>query len=103
MSVSPPSRGMWVVPCRLRRIEVRASPKFLPLVLTVLWSCGGSDSPAEPPTPVPTTLQLSMGTVELGALGAAQQLEATVKDQSGAVMMGAVVIWLSSSPSVSYF
>ncbi|MHB1194469.1 MAG: Ig-like domain-containing protein [Longimicrobiales bacterium] len=39
--------------------------------------------------------------MELGALGAAQQLEATVKDQRGALMVGAEVIWSSSGPQVA--
>ncbi len=70
----------------------------------VLVSCSGGDSPTDPvkpPTPVATTVTLSAPTVSLSSLGATQQLTATVKDQTGAVMSSATVTWASSNQLVA--
>ncbi len=77
---------------------------FLALILVSMSSCGGSESPTEttdPPTPVATTLTLSPTSVSFSALGATEQLTATVLDQNGATMTGASVAWTSSLSSVA--
>jgi protocatechuate 3,4-dioxygenase beta subunit len=70
---------------------------FLGLVLSSACSdSGGSD-----PSPVPTTVTVAPATVTLNAIGATQQLTATVKDQNGAAMSGQAITWSSSSTAVA--
>ena len=52
--------------------------------LFFLGSCGGDSSPtASTPTPVATSITLSVTSLSLASLGATSQLSATVKDQNG--------------------
>jgi hypothetical protein len=60
----------------------------------LLGSCGGEDTPAAPtPTPVATSITLSVTSLSFASLGAISQLSATVKDQNGATMSGATLTW----------
>ena len=68
------------------------------LGLVVSTACGDG---ATSPHPVPTTVSIAPSAVTLSALGATQQLTATVRDQSGAVMTGVTVTWSSSNTSVA--
>lgn len=68
-------------------------------VVAVTWSCG--DGTTTPPAPQPTTLELSQTTVALDAIGATQQLSATVKDQNGQTMSGQTVTWSSAAAGVA--
>ena len=63
----------------------------LTVLSLVTVSCGGGDSPAEPETPVATTLGLSPSTLNFSSLGANQQLTPAVKDQNGVTMPSANV------------
>ena len=73
----------------------------LTVLPVVLVSCSGSESPTQPPAPVATSITLSPTTLSFSALGAAQQLTATVTDQKGAVMASASVTWVSSNQAVA--
>ena len=53
-----------------------------------------------PPTPVPTTVTLSKTSVSLAAIGATEQLTASVKDQNGSPMT-ATVTWASNNEAVA--
>ncbi|MCH7874402.1 MAG: Ig-like domain-containing protein [Gemmatimonadetes bacterium] len=68
-------------------------------VVAVTWSCG--DGTTTPPAPQPTTLELSQTIVALDAIGATQQLSATVKDQNGQTMSGQTVTWSSAAAGVA--
>lgn len=73
---------------------------FLALCSTfVISAC--KDGGTEPPTPVPTSISLNKTTVSLDAIGATDQLTATVKDQNGATMSGQSVTWTSSAEGVA--
>ena len=67
--------------------------------LALLVACG--DSNTAPPPPVPTSLTISPETLSLDALGDTAQLTATVRDQVGQVIAGAVVAWASSDQAVA--
>ena len=76
------------------------------LALLALVSCGGDSvgdgtTPTQPITPVPTSITLSSSSVSLSSLGETSQLNATVKDQSGATMAGETVTWSSSADAVA--
>ncbi len=73
--------------------------RTLPLAILVGIIGACSDS-AEPPAPVATTITLNRTTVSFDALGATEQLGATVKDQNGATM-SASVTWTSSNSGVA--
>lgn len=66
-----------------------------------LAGCGGTDTPTDPESPVPTTVALAPSTLAFSGPGETEQLSATVRDQNGAVMNGAAVTWSSSSPAVA--
>ena len=69
-----------------------------------LWSCGGDDTPTAPtprPTPVATSITLSVTSLSLASLGATSQISATVKDQNGGTMSGATVTWATSDAAVA--
>lgn len=69
----------------------------LPLIgLLLLGACGDSTSP-----PKATTINLSSATVDLDAIGATQQLVATVLDQKGEVIANPSLVWASLSPSIA--
>ncbi len=78
----------------MTKLKIRA----LALVIIVgLGGCTPSDSPTDPPTPIATTLTLTPTSASLSALGATQQLTATVLDQDGDAMAGQTMVWSSSS------
>ena len=66
------------------------------LLLSVL-GCG--DDPVAPP--VATTITLSATSVSFVSLGETQQINASVLDQRGTTMSGAVVSWASSNAQVA--
>ena len=71
-------------------------------VVLVFWttaSCG-NDSPTKPEPQTPTRITLTPEEATLTALGDSIQLAATVLDQGGKVIAGAVVTWTSSNASV---
>jgi hypothetical protein len=68
----------------------------------LLWSCGGDSSPtASTPTPVATSITLSEASLSFTSLGTTSQLSATVKDQNGATMASATVMWATSDAAVA--
>lgn len=72
----------------------------------VLVSCGPSECVSGPlceggGTQTPTTLTLSMTTIDFASVGATQQLSASVADQNGQAMTGVSVTWLSSNPGAA--
>ncbi len=73
---------------------------FLSLVLLALTACS-KDSPTEPPTQIPSLINLSPNNVVLTAIGQSTQINATVLDQESKVISGAVVTWTSSSARVA--
>ena len=66
--------------------------------LALLGACG--DSSTAPP-PVPASLTVSPASLDFDAVGDTAQLTATVVDQNGQVMAGAVVTWESSDPAIA--
>ncbi len=72
-------------------------PAALCFLFVAISSCG-KDSPTKPQ--VPARITLSPGSATLSAVGQTIQLTATVLDQEGKVLSGAVVTWTSSNPSV---
>jgi hypothetical protein len=73
------------------------STVLLTAAAAVVAACGESG----PPVPVPTSVALSSTTVTLGALGASQQLAATVKDQNGQAMTGQTVVWSAANTAIA--
>jgi uncharacterized protein YjdB len=66
--------------------------------------CGGDATPTAPtstPTPVATSITLSVTSLSLASLGATSQLSATVKYQNGATMASATVTWTTSDAAVA--
>jgi hypothetical protein len=76
---------------------------FLHTVAVVfVASCGAEPNIIDPDTnPVPTTISVQPTEVTLDAVGATEQLTATVKDQNGRTMTGAAVTWVSSALGVA--
>ncbi|MXW16952.1 MAG: hypothetical protein F4X60_13220 [Gemmatimonadetes bacterium] len=73
---------------------------ILPLAaLGLATAC--ADPQIEPTELIPTTLEVSPQSLDFDALFATARLEATVFDQNGEVMTGAVVLWQSSSFEVA--
>ena len=73
--------------------------------VTLAWGCGGDSGAPTAPLTVPdppraTTVTVSPTTAELD-VGETVQLRAEVRDQNSNVMVGAVVIWTSSTGSVA--
>ena len=71
------------------------------LALGSLLSCNGDDSPSAPDPPRATSVSLSASSFTLDALGATQQLTATVRDQFGGTMQGAPVTWSVADQSIA--
>ena len=71
-------------------------PAFALLGLFLLGACGDSTSP-----PKATTINLSSATVTLDAIGATQQLSASVLDQKGEPIANAAITWASLSPAIA--
>jgi hypothetical protein len=61
-------------------------------------SGSGNPPPPPPPTPVVTTVEVSPPSASV-VVGSTTTLQATVKDQNGAVMTGQTVTWSSSNQS----
>ena len=70
-------------------------------LLTLALAAACADPRVEPRELVPTTLEVSPDAVDFDALFATTRLAATVFDQDGNVMTGAVVAWQSSSFEVA--
>ena len=66
----------------------------------LLGNCGGDDTPTAP-TPVATSITLSVTSLSLASLGVTSQLSATVKDQNGATLASATVAWAASDAAVA--
>ena len=66
-----------------------------PVLVSVLVSCGGCASPADPP--VPASVSLDPTSLVFTALGATRLLSATVKDETGKTLSDAAVTWSSSN------
>lgn len=62
-------------------------------------SCGGDDGPSEPR--IAATINVSPSSAELSSFGETLQLNASVLDQNGQAIAGAVVNWTSSDNSVA--
>jgi len=62
-------------------------------------SCGGDDGPSEPR--IAATINVSPSSAELSSFGETLQLSASVLDQNGQAIAGAVVNWASSDNSVA--
>ena len=78
-------------------------PLTRPLAVLALVGAAafGCKSTSAPPTPVPTSVNLSVTSVDLAALGATTTVTATVADQNGAAMSGQTVTWASTDPAVA--
>lgn len=61
---------------------------------------GGPTGPGDDDPQTATSVILSPSSISLDALGATEQLSATVQDQNGATMPGASVTWSSGNPQV---
>lgn len=72
----------------------------LMLILVMLSGCG-KDSPAEPATQVPALINLSSYDVALTTLGQTIRITATVADQDSRVITGAKVTWTSRNTNVA--
>lgn len=79
------------------RIVVIASLQIAGLAAVI--ACGGDDGPSEPQ--LPATISVSPSSAELSSFGETLQLVATVLDQNGQTIAGAVVNWASSDNSVA--
>ena len=75
----------------------------VPLLAVLALACGDNGSPVDPPAPAPvaTTIRIAPSSTVLDALGGTVRLAATVLDQTGQAMAGAVVAWSSSDASVA--
>ncbi|MCY3556373.1 MAG: leucine-rich repeat domain-containing protein, partial [Gemmatimonadetes bacterium] len=80
------------------------------LALLVIATCGKDSptkpTPPQPPTPpptqqVPTRIMITPATTTLTAIGQTAQLSATVLDQNGQPVPGAVVTWSSGNAAVA--
>lgn len=69
------------------------SARFLARLAIVGAMVSACKSTTTPPTPVPTTLSLSVSAISLASLGDFATVTATVKDQNGATMTGQTVTW----------
>lgn len=61
----------------------------------------GCKSTSAPPTPVATSIGVSVTTVDIAALGASAAVTATVRDQDGNAMSGQTVTWASTNTGVA--
>ena len=73
---------------------------FLSLAMLALTACG-KESPTEPPSQVPSLINLSPNNIVLTAIGQSTQINATVLDQESKVITGAAVTWTSSNARVA--
>ena len=80
---------------------MRVSRIVVLLALVLSDGCGGDTPVVAPPAPVPASVTISPGSARLDALGVTVQLTATVHDQYGQVMSGALVIWASDDASIA--
>lgn len=69
-----------------------------------LWAvaCGdGGTDPRPPEAPAPASVTVTPSTAEFTAVGATAQLTAEARDQSGQVIAGAAITWMSGDGSVA--
>jgi hypothetical protein len=64
----------------------------------LVWACSDGGTA---PTPVPTTIELNETSISFDAVGATDQLTATVRDQNGNIMSSQTVGWSSNATSVA--
>lgn len=82
----------------------RIVPLLLTAALTSSLACdGGDEQPTQPdePSPQVTTVEVTPSSVELKALGATQDFDATARDQNGNRMSGVSFSWSVSPNSVA--
>ena len=89
---------MQIAPPMTRRLITRLVALLGPGLLA--GAVAGCPEPTAPEPPVPTRLVLSLATLSLDAIGATQQVTATVLDQRDDPMIGEPVTWVSNSPGV---
>lgn len=84
------------------------SPKLSAVVVLLLslvvTACGGGDSataPVQRDPPRATTISLSTSTITLDAIGATEQLIASVRDQFGGTMQGASITWSVADQTIA--
>ena len=84
------------------------SPKLSTVVVLLLslvvTACGGGDSataPVQHDPPRATTISLSASTITLDAIGATEQLIASVRDQFGGTMQGASITWSVADQTIA--
>jgi len=92
-------------------ITTRARRTLLALVFAATAvACGGGESTITPPVgndptgtvpPVATTIAISRSSVQFTRVGQTESIIAEVRDQKGAVMSGANVVWSSSNAQVA--
>lgn len=70
-------------------------------VLALIGMSFACKSSSEPPTPVPTTINLSPATANLAAIGAFTSITASVLDQNGTAMTGQTINWVVGDASVA--
>ena len=75
---------------------VRDIMRHCVLPVALLQSACGSTEP-----PIPATLTVSPMSFSFASLGDTATLSAIVRDQTGATMTGAAVVWTSSAPMVA--
>ena len=78
----------------------KAAVPWLASILYLCMSCG-EEEPTAPPLPVATMVIVAPSAVALSALRDTTRLTATVLDQNGQVMTGALVAYSSSADSVA--
>jgi hypothetical protein len=75
-------------------MKVRALAEWA-IVLASVAACSGGEATKPPPTPVPTSIQLSATSVSL-RIAESRQLTATVLDQQNRPMTGQAITWSTS-------
>tara|TARA_Y100000590_G_scaffold337462_1_gene384454 strand:+ start:466 stop:2172 length:1707 start_codon:yes stop_codon:yes gene_type:complete len=74
---------------------------LIPVVNILLIAGCINDLPYTPKGSVATSIALSQAEISIGSLGQHIQLSATVEDQTGTTMSGAIVTWQTSDPQVA--
>ena len=82
----------------MRRVDRRRG-RYALGVLAIFTACGGDSGPTE--APVATAIAISPSSGDLSSLGETLQLTATVLDQAGQAIAGALVNWASHDNSVA--
>lgn len=94
-----PRRELVQDPARRRQVLVPLA--LLAAIAAGGYACGGDSLEPSPDPSRPTTVNVFPAGSELTALGETVQLRVEVRDQSGNLMGGATVAWVSSSVEVA--